>query len=269
MPTKVVELKSASLEEREEEEEVDERRQIRIAVGSTNPCKVDAVKNAFARAMDIDSHPDVALVVEGFSVESGVPDQPFGDDETREGARNRARNAYFAFKHKYNSIPHLSVGLEGGLEWMKSIPSDAKDIRQSLWCMGWMAVYGKRRAEMVEMMASPDSKFYTEKQKPIFGYAKTAMYLLPSEMATLIDDGLEMADADDKIFDRKNSKQGSGTVGVLTNNLITRADYYEPALLLALIPWIRPDVYNTAGGSSTRSSLLSALGCLTRKKESK
>jgi non-canonical (house-cleaning) NTP pyrophosphatase len=56
-----------------------EKRIFRIAVGSSNPCKVDAVRQALKRAIDISYSLDVDLEVEGFSVESGVPDQPFGD----------------------------------------------------------------------------------------------------------------------------------------------------------------------------------------------
>lgn len=33
------------------------------------------------------------------------------------------------------------------------------------------------------------------------------------------------------------------TVGILTRELISRAEYYEHALVLALIPFIRPELY--------------------------
>ena len=52
---------------------------LRVAVGSTNPCKVDAVKQALERALETSTELTVEVEVEGFSVESGVPDQPFGD----------------------------------------------------------------------------------------------------------------------------------------------------------------------------------------------
>ena len=59
----------------------------------------------------------------------------------------------------------------------------------------------------------------------------------------LVKQGLELGHADDKVFNRVNSKQGSGTVGILSNYVIDRSAYYEHALVLALVPWIRPDVY--------------------------
>ncbi|CAM9524131.1 unnamed protein product, partial [Phaeothamnion confervicola] len=59
--------------------------------GSTSPPKVEAVKGAFAAAF-----PGRLLEIEALSTESGVPDQPVGDDETRRGAVNRARGAWMA-----------------------------------------------------------------------------------------------------------------------------------------------------------------------------
>jgi hypothetical protein len=56
-------------------------KQLRIAVGTTNPCKIDAVKKAVEKAMKFSANANnrVELHVQGFSVESAVSDQPFGD----------------------------------------------------------------------------------------------------------------------------------------------------------------------------------------------
>eukprot|EP00980_Cylindrotheca_fusiformis_P012456 scaffold3054_cov129-Cylindrotheca_fusiformis.AAC.20 len=289
---------------------------LKIAVGSSNPCKLDAVKQAFERVLnkknsknnnnnnDSATPPKVlCLELDGFTVDSGVSNQPFGDEETREGAKNRAKAAYHEFKTKHGEYPHLAIGLEGGLEWCSSSSSsssmqpqekednsdddsdDDSDVEEekedddTLWCMAWMAVYGKRRKFLVELLASEDSKFYTERQKPIYGLAKTATFLLPEEIAKMIKNKkMELGDADDKLFGRVNGKQGNGTVGILTDGLIVRAEYYEHALLLALVPWIRPDVYANsvekpasaaaaASSSSTTTSsggLLGSLICLSR-----
>ena len=74
----------------------------RVAVGSTNPVKIAAVRAVLARA-------DIAATVEGAAVPSDVPDQPRGDDETIRGARNRAGRAREALD------ADLGVGLEGGI----------------------------------------------------------------------------------------------------------------------------------------------------------
>jgi non-canonical (house-cleaning) NTP pyrophosphatase len=54
---------------------------------------------------------------------------------------------------------------------------------------------------------------------------------------------MELGDADDLVFGRQNSKQKSGAVGLLTHNRVTRRTLYEQAVVLALIPFINPDLY--------------------------
>ena len=239
---------------------------LNIAAGTSNPSKLKAIKTAFERVVSTNAlhtnKSDSKIVkyhVEGFGdIDSGVPDQPFGDEETLTGAKNRAKAAHEAYKEKNGTYPDFSVGLEGGLEWLNvhhhhhgSVVND----EESLWCMAWMAVYGKRTNALVEMMASRDTEHYIEDKKPIFGVGKTGAFLLPSSVADLIRQGMELGHADDKIFGRTDSKRGGGTVGLLTNGIISRSDYYDHALVLALIPWIRPDVY-----SSTPDDELSSNG---------
>jgi non-canonical (house-cleaning) NTP pyrophosphatase len=81
-------------------------------------------------------------------------------------------------------------------------------------------------------------------RKPVSGVSKTASFCVPTDVRKLIEGGMELGPADDQVFQRVKSKHGSGTVGVLTKGLINRADYYEHAILLALAPWFRPDVYS-------------------------
>lgn len=43
------------------------------------------------------------------------------------------------------------------------------------------------------------------------------------------------------------SGQGTGTVGKLTGNIVTRADYYEHAIVMALIPFLNLELYPDYG----------------------
>jgi non-canonical (house-cleaning) NTP pyrophosphatase len=52
-----------------------------------------------------------------------------------------------------------------------------------------------------------------------------------------------LGDADDIVFKRSNSKQKNGAVGILTDNLINRTDYYTHAIILALIPFTNSKLY--------------------------
>ena len=73
-----------------------------VAVGSTNPVKIAAVRAVISRIA-----PDAS--VDGIAVASGVPDQPHGDEETIRGARTRAAAA------RERLGADLGVGVEGGV----------------------------------------------------------------------------------------------------------------------------------------------------------
>lgn len=75
-----------------------------VAVGSKNPVKVSAVRQAFKKVW-----PQETYVVKGYAIASGVPDQPMTPKETIHGARTRARAAQNTAQADYG------VGLEGGL----------------------------------------------------------------------------------------------------------------------------------------------------------
>ena len=81
----------------------------------------------------------------------------------------------------------------------------------------------------------------SDKQK--IGKAKTATFPLPIKISNLIKEGYELGDADDIVFKRSNSKQKNGAVGILTDNLINRTDYYAHAIILALIPFTNTKLY--------------------------
>ena len=44
-----------------------------------------------------------------------------------------------------------------------------------------------------------------------------------------------------------DSKKGSGSVGLLTCDLIDRTAYYEHAMILAMAPFLREGLYTGAG----------------------
>lgn len=170
----------------------------------------------------------------------GVSDQPFGDVETREGAMNRAQAAYDAACSDIGDekeYPDFAVGLEGGLEKQG----------EELWCMAWMAILGSNSSACFVAKSEDDNYTVSEDGKevsPSWGYAKTGAFLLPPALCDLvINKNMELGHADDMIFKRVNSKHGQGTIGKLTDGEIDRTDYYVHAIKLALIPWIRPELY--------------------------
>jgi inosine/xanthosine triphosphatase len=226
-----------------------EDRVLRVAVGSENPAKIRAVEQALRQSLVPSSKRPmrhvVTLDVQGFTVASGVSDQPFGDDETCQGAKNRSRAAYVEYRRLNGKYPHMAFGMEGGLDWRIAtrLLSTSETEKKDLYCMAWMCIYGRREPFTVDAFASADTSVYYGDKKPIFGLSKTASFPLPTRIVELVKQGVELGDADDQIFGRVNSKHGSGTVGIVTDGLIDRAHYYEHALVMALAPWIRPDLY--------------------------
>jgi inosine/xanthosine triphosphatase len=148
-----------------------------------------------------------AIDIEGISVPSDVSDQPMTDAETLLGAKNRAINAR-------NAEPNADywIGIEGGIH---------QNPQGEMHAFAWVYI-----------------KSFNQE-----GKAKTASFELPKKIAELVNQGVELGIADDMVFDRSNSKQKNGAVGILTNDLIDRANYYEPAVILALIPFLNSELY--------------------------
>ncbi|MEM9290142.1 MAG: inosine/xanthosine triphosphatase [Acidobacteriota bacterium] len=181
-----------------------------VAVASENPVKIEATRLAFEALF-----PHLELTLRSMAVPSGVSDQPMGDAETRRGAENRARSLARA-------IPGASywVGLEGGID----DDPDSEVMRAFAWA--------------VVLAPSP-----VEGAPHTTGSARSATFPLPPPVARLVRDGLELGAADDQVFATEASKRQGGAVGLLTGGVITRTDLYQPAVVLALLPFLRPDLY--------------------------
>ena len=81
------------------------------------------------------------------------------------------------------------------------------------------------------------------KSNKCYGKSRTGTFFLPKQIVDLIDEGKELGEADDIVFQQSNSKQKSGAVGILTNNVIDRTKYYTEAVIFALIPFKNTDLY--------------------------
>ena len=150
--------------------------------------------------------PNKVFQFEGASISSDISDQPMSDKETLKGAINRSNNA------KLECIDaDYWIGIEGGVEKKGN----------EMQVFAWIYIQSK---EMV-------------------GKARTATFDLPKKIIELIDSGMELGDADDVIFSRRNSKQKNGAVGILTKDLIDREKYYTHAIIMALIPFNNMDLY--------------------------
>ena len=187
--------------------------EIKVIVASINPTKIEATKIGFEKMF-----PDSQFEIKGISVKSGVRNQPTSSAETRNGARDRARNAR-------ETSPHADywVGLEGGVEADDQMFSqDHHHLRSVVWCA---------------ILKSGEN---------VFGEGQPGSYALPGAVCKLIlEEGMELGEADDVVFKRTNSKQSGGSIGILTHGVLNRGPYYSLAVELALIRYINQDLYST------------------------
>lgn len=148
--------------------------------------------------------PEADFRFEGIKSESGVSNQPMTRAETLKGAINRAHYAA-----QQAPTADYTVGIEGGVE---------ADEAGHLQVFAWVVVM----------------------HGTTLGRAQTGVFYLPDEVAQLILTGVELGAADDVIFGRSNSKQQNGSIGLLTDDALTRTYYYVDAVVMALIPFKKP-----------------------------
>lgn len=185
-----------------------------VAVGSTNPVKVGATRAVLVRIAP-------AAQVVGVAVASAVPDQPWGDAQTIEGAVARARLALGEALARSGLAADtvIGVGIEGGV---------VEDGAGGLRTCAWAAVTDfEGRVGVGGSLAMP----------------------LPAPVAALVRGGLELGQAMDRVSGAQETKRGPGAVGILTGGLMDRQQAYEPLVVYALSRFIADGMYGTAGGA--------------------
>lgn len=75
------------------------------------------------------------------------------------------------------------------------------------------------------------------------GMARSASLMLPPAALTQLQSGAELGDVMDLMFSTNNIKQAGGAIALLTGNRLSRSSVYQQALILALIPFLQPDLF--------------------------
>jgi inosine/xanthosine triphosphatase len=145
--------------------------------------------------------------VRGVDVPSGVPDQPFGDALTIQGARSRARSARQALDAQFG------VGIEGGV-----VEGEDGEMRTCAWAV----------------VVSADGRV---------GTGGSLAMPLPPAVAAVVRNGVELGRAIDVLTGGHDSKRGPGAVGILTAGLIDRQAAYEVLVTYALAPFLSPEYW--------------------------
>lgn len=153
---------------------------MKIAIGSTNPAKTQAVRNAYGETASIMS----------LDVQSGVADQPFSDEETIEGAINRAKNCL------KQSDAVIGIGLEGGV-----VRSE-----HGLFICNWGALADREGTIVI---------------------AGGARIILPDRIAERLVAGEELGPVMDDFTKQQSIRKKEGAIGVFTNERVTRAEMFQ------------------------------------------
>ncbi|MEW9668438.1 inosine/xanthosine triphosphatase [Ammoniphilus sp. 3BR4] len=176
---------------------------LRVAIGSTNPVKIKAVRSAFEK-MGLNAE------VTGVEVDSKVSEQPFSDEETIEGAINRARGA---LKIGEESPYDYGIGLEGGVV----------QTQYGMFVCNWGAIVNNRE---------------------VIGIGGGHRVLLPSTLVEGLNKGEELGDIIDAWAGGKDIKKNEGTIGILTGNHITREEMFHDVVIAAFSRFLFPEYYS-------------------------
>jgi inosine/xanthosine triphosphatase len=175
---------------------------MKLAVGTQNKAKLQAVEVAFGKV-----YPHIKAT--GFEVESGIAEQPTSDEESIQGAINRAQSALAKM-----ATAQYGVGLEGNVV----------TISDRMFLHGWVAIIDQNGA---------------------IGLGHSSGLELPSSIRTAIEGGAELGPVLQEMLNDKDNeiRHSLGTNGVLSNGLYTRVDEFVDATTVALAKFAKPELY--------------------------
>ncbi len=157
------------------------------------------VKVAAVRNVVAKIWPEAEVI--GTIASSGVKEQPTSNEEGIEGAKNRAQS----------SLKEVDADIGIGIE------ACVYDSHFGMFLTGWVVAVDKSGE---------------------VGIGNGGMLPLPEKIACKIRKGEELGPVMDEVIGEKDTKQKQGAVGILTNNLISRTEGYEKAIIFAVARFI-------------------------------
>ncbi|HSX47192.1 MAG TPA: inosine/xanthosine triphosphatase [Patescibacteria group bacterium] len=152
-------------------------------------------------------HEDL-IKFKSISVNNGVSDHPVNGSESIQGAINRAKSA-----RKQVPKADYYVGIEGGL----------LNIDNRYWEFGWVAIIDKIGEINTGLSAGIELK---------------------GKLLQDVLNGIELSQAINKHFGLKELGKAKGFYGLATDDLITRVDAYENAIIFALAPFLNKKYFS-------------------------
>lgn len=157
---------------------------MKLFLGSKNPTKIRACKAVF---------PEFEVI--GVSVASNVSPQPLTDEETRQGAINRALASID------NQGVEIGVGLEGGVMLLKN----------RLYLCNWGA-----------LVTSKGDTFT----------ASGARIELPNEFIPELKTDKELGEIMESYTKKEDVRSNEGAIGIFTNDMVDRSEMFTHVVQL-------------------------------------
>lgn len=173
---------------------------MKVNIGSRNPVKVQATRNILEKIYD-------DLEVYSVEVDSGVPDQPIGLDQTIEGAINRAKEAYY-------QDCDLGVGVESGLLKTPHTITGYVDLQ-------WCAIFDGEKVTL----------------------GVSAGFEYPPMVVEEVLKGKEVGDVMDQLTGVDDLGEKMGAVSYLSRGMLDRTGNTEQCVLMAMIPRMNEGIY--------------------------
>jgi len=188
-----------------------------VAIASENKPKVSACKKVFSELKnEFSKSEDISFIVN--SIDSGVDDMPMSLDDLMTGAKNRTEKLHKILKSE-NRPADYYIGLEGGF----FIKYNLGRIEPIVFLESWVYVFNGNK-----------------------GYwGSSGAIEVPGKISEdILNSGKELGVVIDERMKQTGIRSNQGTVGVLTNDKVTRQDFFETALIFALAPFYNSHMYN-------------------------
>lgn len=153
---------------------------MKIGIGSENPAKIEAVRPFLTYFKNAE------LV--SYSSDSLVSAQPFSDEETKEGAINRAKDCV-------KQGAEIGLGLEGGV----------MEMADGMYLCNWGAV--------------------ADQEGNVFS-AAGARILLPNEVVEGLKQGKELGTLMAELTKDPEIRKKDGAIGVFTSGMLSRSEMF-------------------------------------------
>ena len=189
-----------------------------VAIATENKAKVSACHTAFKKLRKTFKNyftSEVHFI--SIAAQSSVAEMPLTLNELLDGARNRALFVYKKLSSE-NNIPEFVIGMEGGVFRTHHFNNHSDCALLQNWV-------------------------YTYNGKTGFFGSSPGLPLPHKISRALYEQKRELAEVIDTISGKQDVRSNEGAFGILTENLLSRSEAFETAVINSIIPFLNTKYY--------------------------